>query len=231
MSKYYKHLELYLFKNKLNEKSLLNFMKDFSDETIKHIIYDLKQHENNGTNFKPENNTNKKDIPNFYIFSDGNVKNNGKKNARGGFSVYFGEQDVYNAFNKTRIFENEPTNNKMELSAIKQIYKTIYKNKDLFKNTHNIICTDSQYSISCLTKWNDNWIKNGWKNSKGEIVKNKELIQEILIIKNAIPDDTSISLKHVYGHTKEPANKESLEYTLWYGNNKVDTDINKCLNN
>lgn len=27
----------------------------------------------------------------LYIFSDGNVKNNGKKNSKGDYSVYFGE--------------------------------------------------------------------------------------------------------------------------------------------
>lgn len=166
----------------------------------------------------------------LYIFSDGNVKNNGKKNSRGGYSIYFGENEPYCSFNKTRLDESEPTNNKLELLGIKNIYKTIYKNQDIFKNTDNIICTDSQYSISCLTKWCDNWIKNNWKNSKNEEVKNKELIQSILIMKDVIPEDIKITFKHVYGHTKEPKDKDSLEYKLWCGNNKVDTDINKMLN-
>jgi ribonuclease HI len=223
MSKYYQQLQLYLFKNKLNEKSLINFMKDFSDDTIKHIISDLKIN-NEKCDVKDQ-------LHKLYIFSDGNVKGNGKKYARGGYSVYFGEEEKYKNFNKTRIFENEPTNNKMELFGIKQIYKTIYKNQDIFKNMDNIICTDSQYSISCITQWVDIWIKNNWKNSKGEVVKNKELIEEILIIKNAMPDDIKISFKHVYGHTKEPKDKDSLEYKVWYGNNRVDTDINKMLEN
>lgn len=222
MSKHHKQLQLYLFKNKLNERSLIDFTNEFSNETVKNIINDL------GINISVNGGVKKK--KQLYIFSDGNVKNNGKKNSRGGYSIYFGENKPYCSFNKTSLDESEPTNNKLELLGIKNIYKTIYKNQDIFKNTDNIICTDSQYSISCLTKWCDNWIKNNWKNSKNEEVKNKELIQSILIIKDVIPEDIKITFKHVYGHTKEPIDKDSLEYKLWRGNNKVDTDINKMLN-
>lgn len=219
MSKYHESLQLYLFKNKLNERSLVDFMKQFSSDTVKNIMNDLEISKN--VDIKLDNK--------FYIFSDGNVKNNGKKYARGGYSVYFGDKEKYCIFNKTRIDNNEPTNNKLELSGIKQILKTIYRNEDLFRNNDNIICTDSQYSINCIEKWSEAWIKNGWINSKKEDVKNKEIIQEILIIKDAISKDIKITFKHVYGHTKEPRDKNTLEYELWFGNNKVDVDINKIL--
>lgn len=215
-SKLHQQLQLYLFKNKLNEKSLTDFVKEFSNETIENIIKDLK--------------INKADVvikDKFYIFSDGNCKFNGKKNAKAGYSVYFGENHPYCTFNKTRLIVKTPSNNVAELSGVKQIYKTIYQNQTRFKDLDNIICTDSQYSINSIEKWSDNWLKNSWKNSKGELVKNKELIEEILIIRNAIPEDIKISFKHVYGHTKEPKDKDSLEYKMWFGNNKVDTDINK----
>lgn len=218
MSKYHERLQLHLFKNKLNEKSLTDFIKQFSSDTVKNIMNDL---EINSLDSKLDNK--------FYIFSDGNVKNNGKKHARGGYSVYFGDKEKYCIFNKTRIDNNEPTNNKLELSGIKQILKTIYRNEDLFRNNDNIICTDSQYSINCIEKWSEAWIRNGWINSKKEDVKNKELIQEILIIKDAISNDIKITFKHIYGHTEEPRDKSTLEYELWFGNNKVDVDINKIL--
>lgn len=216
MNKLHQQLQLYLFKNKLNEKSLTEFIKEFSNETVDSIMKDLK--------------INQEKIiikDRLYIFSDGNCKNNGKKHAKGGYSVYFGDILPYLNFNKTRLILKNPSNNVAELSGIKQIYKTIYQNQDYFKDLDNIICTDSQYSINCVDKWSDNWIKNGWKNSKGELVKNKELIEDILVIKNAIPESIKISFKHIYGHTKEPKDKDSLEYKLWYGNNRVDTDINK----
>ena len=40
--------------------------------------------------------------------------------------------------------------------------------------------TDSKYSIDCLTSWFINWRRNGWKNSAGKTVENKDLIENIL---------------------------------------------------
>ena len=45
----------------------------------------------------------------LYVFSDGNVKSNGKINSKGGYSVYFGE--LLSKFNTTIIDNNRPTNN------------------------------------------------------------------------------------------------------------------------
>jgi ribonuclease HI len=42
------------------------------------------------------------------------------------------------------------------------------------------ICTDSEYSINCLTKWVVNWRKKGWKTSEGNPVVHRELIEKIL---------------------------------------------------
>jgi ribonuclease HI len=41
------------------------------------------------------------------------------------------------------------------------------------------IMTDSAYTMNCATKWVTGWIRRGWKSSKGESVKNKELIQRL----------------------------------------------------
>lgn len=220
MSNLHQQLQIFLYKNKLNEKSIMDLLPKFNNSTIKSIINDLGILEQ-----LPEISDD------LYIFSDGNCKGNGKKHARAGYSVFFTDniESPHYRFNKTRFVATEPTNNKAELSGIKYAIKTISQNIDLFKDTRNIICTDSMYSINCIEKWSKSWIKNGWKNSKGEEVKNKELIQEIIDIKTSIPENIKISFKHVYGHTKEPSDKTSLEYKLWYGNNKVDSNINELM--
>ena len=41
------------------------------------------------------------------------------------------------------------------------------------------IFTDSKYVIDGITSWVKNWQKNGWKNSKGKIVENLDLWQEL----------------------------------------------------
>jgi ribonuclease HI len=220
-SKYHQQLQIFLYKNKLNELSITDLLNKFSTTTVKHIINDL------GIVEAPKESGN---IPNnkLYVFSDGNVKNNGKTYSKGGYSIYFGEIKPFNQFNKTIIETNQPTNNEMELSGIKLIFKTIYKNKELFTNKEVIICSDSQYSINCIENWSSGWIKNGWVNSKKEPVKNKELIQKILEFKSKCKD-ISIKFKHVFGHIKEPLDKSSLEWLLWFGNNKVDSNINELL--
>jgi ribonuclease HI len=220
-SKYHQQLQIFLYKNKLNEKSIMDLLNKFSTTTVKHIIQDL------GIIEEP------KESNELYIFSDGNCKGNGKKYAKAGYSVLFidtqnkSDDSPYFKFNKTRLVVSDPTNNKAELSGIKYIFKTINENQDAFKDKKNIICTDSMYSINCIDKWSKGWQKNGWKNSKGQEVKNKELIQEILNLKDQLDKDIKISFKHVMSHTSEPIDKKSLEWLLWYGNNKVDSNINE----
>lgn len=223
-SKYHKNLQIFLYKNNINECTLIDLLNKFSVNTVKHIINDLNI-------IEPIEDQNE-----LYIFSDGNCKGNGKKHAKAGYSVLFmnktnegySDESLFSKFNKTRLLVSEPTNNKAELSGIKYIFKCIYENQDLFKDKKNIICTDSMYSINCIDKWSKTWIKNDWKNSKNEPVKNKELIQEIYNLKNNI-ENINITFKHVRSHTSEPQDKNSLEWLLWYGNNQVDSNINCIL--
>lgn len=212
----------FLYKTKLNEIKLIDIYKKLSDETLLRIIDDINDNDNGNVN---QNVTKKENIDIVYIFCDGGVKNNGKPNSKGAYSVYFNDEK-YHKFNITKEI-SEPTNNKAELSGIRKICKILYDNKTLFKNKEIIICTDSLYSIKCVTTWYKNWIKNGWKTAKNEPVKNKDLIEQIINVTNNI--EAKISFKHIFSHTKEPKQKDNLEWLLWNGNNIVDTNINKSL--
>lgn len=66
------------------------------------------------------------------------------------------------------------TINMMELEAIN-------KALDESKSDYVIIYSDSQYAISCLTLWRHTWVKRDWKTPLGDLVKNRELIEEIAI--------------------------------------------------
>ena len=219
-------LTAFLYKNKLNQKTIIDLLDSFSSTTIKSIIKDLSPLI--PKNLDKDNLYNLDNLNNLYIFSDGNVKKNGQKDAKGGYSVYFGENELFKQFNQTKKI-NDPTNNKAELSGIKCIFKTLVDNQELFKKNNIVIVTDSKYSINCINgTWSNNWIKNEWLNSKKEPVKNKDLIKEILDYKNKCNiANLNIQFKHVFSHTIEPKNKESLEWKLWYGNWKVDNNINK----
>ena len=66
------------------------------------------------------------------------------------------------------------TNNVMEITAVIEGLK-------LLKYPCEVeVYSDSAYVINTFNQnWLDNWKKNGWKNSKKEDVKNKELWQEL----------------------------------------------------
>ena len=209
---------------------LVDLLPKLSENTKKCILSDLQKQ--NQMNFQQDT---------LYIFTDGGCKRNGNQNSKAAYSVLFTEnQDSpFFQFNTSQHLIEEPTNNRAELSGILHIFKNIYENKTLFQNQHIIICTDSMYSINCIEKWSKNWLLNNWKNAKGQNVKNKELIQEILNYRDdllrsgasARQGDLSFSIKfkHIFSHTSPPSDKNTLSYYLWYGNNKVDENINKLL--
>lgn len=213
-----KDLEIFLYKNKLNTKSIIDLLPQLSSSTIKGLIKDLV----------PESLSDFDSNNILYIHSDGGCRKNGKDGAVAGYSVFFtdDEDSMFYQFNTTKQIITEPTNNKAELSGIKYVFKTINENKDLFKNKPIVICTDSMYSINCIEKWSTNWQKNNWRNAKGEPVKNQEIIKQILTFKKEL-SDIDIKFRHIFSHVQEPEDKSSLQYKLWYGNNKVDTNINK----
>ena len=65
------------------------------------------------------------------------------------------------------------TNNRMELLA------AICALESLSKPCKVDLYTDSQYVQKGITEWMSNWLKRGWKNAKGEAVKNKDLWQRL----------------------------------------------------
>ena len=70
--------------------------------------------------------------------------------------------------------ERETTNNRMELSAV------IAGLSALKEPCEVEIISDSKYVVSAINEgWLRSWIKNNWKTSSKEPVKNKEIWQEI----------------------------------------------------
>jgi len=69
----------------------------------------------------------------------------------------------------------DTTNNKMELQAVIEGIKALKKPCNL------TIYSDSAYVCDAFNgKWIDNWLVNGFKNSKNQPVSNKELWLELL---------------------------------------------------
>ena len=111
------------------------------------------------------------------------------------------------------------------------LFCIIEENLKLFENKIINICSDSQYTIKCVTEWYKNWEKNGYKTSKNEDVKNSDLIKKIVNLKENIKNKNviTINFKHVFSHTVEPNNKDTLEHYIWKGNKICDELINELI--
>ena len=83
------------------------------------------------------------------------------------------------------------TNNVMELTAVIEALK-------LLKRPCNVnLYSDSAYVVNAfLQNWILGWIKNGWKNSNKEDVKNTELWQELMSLTKV----HNVTVHKVKGH-------------------------------
>lgn len=71
------------------------------------------------------------------------------------------------------------TNQQMEMQAVIESLRGLTED-ELNENTI-LIHSDSAYICNCFKdKWWAKWVLNGWKNSKGDDVANKELWQSII---------------------------------------------------
>lgn len=84
----------------------------------------------------------------------------------------------------------DQTNNTMELMAIKMAIMARKR-----RSVPMIVYSDSKYSIGALSKWWRDWERNGWRTSKGDAVKNQDIIKSTI---SMITDN--IEFKWIKGH-------------------------------
>jgi ribonuclease HI len=101
------------------------------------------------------------------IYTDGACSGNPGAGGWGAVLMYAGvTREIWGGDKNT-------TNNRMELTAAIRALATL-------KHCCRVeIYTDSQYVKNGISSWINSWKKNGWKNSKGEPVVNKDLWQEL----------------------------------------------------
>jgi ribonuclease HI len=89
------------------------------------------------------------------------------------------------------------SNNRMELLAV------LGALLELEIGPRIVIHTDSMYVIYGCTEWWPKWVKNGWKASTGEPVKNSDIWKQLI----ALCDLHDVRFVHVKGHSGHPENE------------------------
>ena len=93
---------------------------------------------------------------------------------------------------------DDTTNNRMELMA------PINALKNMDPKSEIEIFTDSQYVKLGITEWINTWVKNNWKTSKKEDVKNKDLWLELYNLNKLL----NVKWNWVKAHAGNPLNEE-----------------------
>lgn len=113
--------------------------------------------------------------------------------------------------------EELTTNNRMELTAI-------VKGLEALKQKCSVsVYSDSQYVVSAFNEgWIYNWIKQGWKTADKKEVKNVDLWQKLLELK----DKHEVTFCKVKGHANDDKNnrcdKLAREQSEKFSNLKID---------
>ncbi|TQS34372.1 hypothetical protein Golomagni_05246 [Golovinomyces magnicellulatus] len=167
------------------------------------------------------------------VYTDGSSRRNGRLGARAGVGVFFGTNDPRNVSEPLQ--GQAQTNQRAELTAVLRALQICPMDKDVQ------IVTDSTYTINCVTKWYQTWLKNEWKTANGSRVLNKDLVQSIrhLMDRRKLMG-AKTALAWVRGHNHDSGNNaadrlavagssgscHSLEYTKVREISDVLADIN-----
>lgn len=133
----------------------------------------------------------------YEIYTDGSTLNNGQSEAKGGYA--------YAIYCDDKLLSSDcggstgVTNQQMEILAAINGLKAFKKNVIGARRFFNcVLYSDSAYLINCVNqRWYEKWQSNGWINSKGQPVANKELWQEIV----PFFEEPNITFKKVKGHS------------------------------
>ena len=130
------------------------------------------------------------------IYTDGSSINNGRKNSRGAYAAVYSDTPEF-SFGRPLAEHGSQTNQTAELTGILEGLRGF----KTFRSISGVIvriCTDSEYSINCLTKWVSGWRKRDWKTSEGKPVVHRVLLEQIL---EELEEFGGHQFVHVKAHT------------------------------
>lgn len=94
------------------------------------------------------------------------------------------------------------TNNRMELTAVINALECV-KSHAVLRGRPIAVYTDSQYVQKGISSWIENWRRNGWKTAAKKPVKNRDLWEALV----ALRDTLDIRWHWVKGHAGHEHNE------------------------
>lgn len=132
------------------------------------------------------------------IYTDGSAR--GNPNGPGGYGVVLQYVDGGGKLHEKEFSQGyiKTTNNRMELMAAIAGLEALKRPCDVR------LYSDSQYLCNAFNNhWIDGWIKKGWRRSKNEPVKNRDLWERLLAAKTP----HNVEFIWVKGHAGNPGNE------------------------
>ncbi|KAI1088507.1 ribonuclease H-like domain-containing protein [Rostrohypoxylon terebratum] len=136
----------------------------------------------------------------FYV--DGGCRNNGYTNAIGAAAACL--KNRYGKYRiRTRVLDTDEyyaTNQRAELLAMILALEWAlerYEELDGYPRLQLTIYSDSRYAVGCLNEWMDRWVANGWMNSRGMPVANRDLIEEAYDLEDKVRDLGSVLYEYI----------------------------------
>ncbi|KAF5025333.1 hypothetical protein F66182_2591 [Fusarium sp. NRRL 66182] len=164
-------------------------------------LFELNESSSNifGNVFKPEPQVEAEGEDIIKIYTDGSSLANGQAGAAAGLGVFFGPRDERNL--SERLPGEPQTNQRAELMAMLRALEIVPLTQGVQ------ILSDSQYSINCITQWGPSWKKNGWKTATGGIVKNQDIVRDLLAKRDQRNQAGAVTdFKWVKGHANDAGN-------------------------
>lgn len=132
---------------------------------------------------------------------DGGCRRNGYSDAVGAAAVVlFHKSGGWTSWTWTLPDSPTPTSQRAELAAIVHALETARDKTVELDNNPFIkvtIYTDSKYAHGCMTDWSFKWRNNGWINSAGNEVANRDLIEEAIDLEDEIEENGEVKFRWI----------------------------------
>ncbi|KAK2730730.1 hypothetical protein FQN55_005512 [Onygenales sp. PD_40] len=148
------------------------------------------------------------------IYVDGGCRRNGYSDAMGAAAAIRQSRSGSKYWHRTRRLSKKPTNQRAEITAIIlgiQMALDAYDDLDSYPRLDVTIYSDSRYAVGCMTDWVYKWANNGWVNSRGVKVSNKNLIKKASALDDKLSELGNVTYSWIPRSENELADKHCNE--------------------